>query len=243
MPVATVREMLSPLLRQRLAASIPEGERAVALGKLDFLLRSIQNVPPVTHTPPPVDPANPWPLAQVYQRAVLPEDGTPRGPLTLDDEHTLQQLHYLCEVYFAPKLENANVPGIWRPQSVIHARLLNEVRRAFGELPFPPPRGEWETSARLVASDLLVRAMHSDVQPTEVEIISFQEIPAVPGRHLGGVKVHLVAWSAAIGLPWHTDATASPNVWDPSNPLGNEGNLRRAPVQLEWMDLRSLQPE
>lgn len=241
MPVATVRDPLSPLLCQRLEASIPEAERTVALEKLKFLLRSIQNVPPITHTPPPMQPANPWPLAQVYQRLVLPEDGTPRGPLTADEDHALRQVHYLYEVQFAPKLENADVPGIRRPQSEIHARLLNEVRREFDALPFPPPRGEWETSTLLVAADLMVRAMLNGVQPTEVAIIASQEIPALPGRHLGGVKVHLAAWSAAVGLPWHTDATASPNAWDPSNPLGNEGNLLRAPVQLEWMDLRSLQ--
>lgn len=241
MPVATVREPLSPLLCQRLAASIPLGEHAGVFGKLDFLLRSIKNVPPKTHTPPPVDPAIRWPLAQVYQRLVLPEDGTPRGPLTADEDHTLQQVHYLYEVHVAPKLEHADVPGITRPQSEIHARLLSEVHRAFGELPFPPPRGDWETSALLVAGDLMVRAMLCGVQPTEVAIVASQEIPARPGRHLGGVKVHVVAWSAAIGLPYHTDATANPNAWDPSNPLGNEGNLLRAPVQLEWMDLRSLQ--
>lgn len=241
MPVATVRDPLTPLLRQRLEASIPEQERAVGVGKLEFLLRSIQNVPPITHTPPPMHPANAWPLAQVYQRLVLPEDGTPRGPLTAAEDHALKQVHYLYEVQVAAPLKDADVPGIRRPQSAIHARLLNEVRREFDALPFPPPRGEWETSTLLVASDLMVRAMLNGVQPTEVAIVASQEIPALPGRHLGGVKVHLVAWSAAMGLPWHTDATANPNAWDPSNPLGNEGNLLRAPVQLEWMDLRSLQ--
>jgi len=243
MPVATVRDPLSPLLRQRLEASLSEEYRTVALRDLDFMLLSVRNIPPKTYSPPPVDPGNPCPLAKAYQGLTQHSDGAQRGPLTESDAHMLQQLHYLCEVRNAQRMRSVGDPGSYRPQSHVHARLLREARREFAQLPFPPPAGGWERSVHTVAADLLVRAMLAGVQPSEVAVLASQELPALPGRHLGGVKVHIAAWDAAMSLPEVSDATANPNVWDPSNPLGNEPDLRRAPVQMEWKNVWPLTPQ
>lgn len=143
----------------------------------------------------------------------------------------------------APKLEDATTPGIQRPQSAIHARLLNEVRREFSLLPLPKPEGGWERAVHDVAARLMVKSMMLGLQPTEVIVVGSQELPPVPGRHQGGLLLHLAGWNGATPPPEHSDETANPNVWDPSNPLGNEPDLTRAPLKLEWMGIKELPPK
>jgi len=240
MPVATVPDVLSPLLCQRLAHSWPPEHHAGVFRELGFLLETVRNLPPVTLTPPPVAPNNPWAMAQVYQRLVLPKHGSPFGPLTSDEDRAVRAVHYLYEVQVAPPLEDTAMAVPRRPQSAIHARVLNEVRREFSLLPFPKPDEGWERAVHDVAARLMEKSIRMGVQPTEVVVVGAREMPPRPGRHMGGVSLHLAGWNGAAPPPEHTAETANPNVWDPNNPLGNEPNLLRAPLQLDWIGIRSL---
>lgn len=240
MPVPTVPDMLGPLFRQRLAIGVPPGRDvppdrlAIACRELNGQLYTIRNLPTVTHTPPPSEPTNLQRMAQLYQRVTAPTNGAQQGPFTVEENQTVQQLHYLYEVDVAPPLGDTTAAGARWPQSAIHARLLHEIRREFDDLPYPAPPEGWERAVHDVAARLLVQAMLQGLQPTDVRVVASQELVPVAGRHQGGLSLHLAAWNAAAPPPEHTAETADPNVWDPSNPLGNEPNLLRAPLQMTW---------
>ncbi|MFI8719651.1 hypothetical protein ACIGHF_17440 [Stenotrophomonas sp. NPDC077464] len=242
MPVPTSPDVLSPMLSRRLEASLPLEHRISAVEALRYLLTSVRNVPPVTHTPPPLDRTNPWPMARVFQCLTQPGAGAEQGPLSAAECHTVHTVHYLYEVHSAPSLDRIPLTaGRW-PQAAIHARVLNQVRREFAQLPHPQPFEGWEKSVHDVSARLMAQSLDLGLQPTEVVVVASQEVPPEARRHLGGVTLHLAAWNAATPPPECTPETANPNVWDPSNPLGNEPDLRRAPLQLEWTGITPLLP-
>ncbi len=241
-PVATVPEVLSPMLTRRLEASLPLEHRITAVKELRSLLMSVQNIPPETCTPPPVECNNRWPMARVFQYLMQPGYGAEQGPLSAAECHTLRTVHYLYEVHAAAPLHDIpTIAGRW-PQAAIHARLLNEVRREFAQLPYPKPFEGWERAVHDVSARLMAQSLALGLQPTEVVVVASQEVPPMARRHLGGVTLHLAAWNAATPPPECTAETANPNVWDPNNPLGNEPDLRRAPLQLEWTGITPLLP-
>lgn len=231
MPVAT--ELLTPMLRRRLEASLPPAERSVVCKALRNLLCSVQNLPAITHTLPPTDGASVWPMARIYHRLVTPGPGAQSRPLNACERRAVHLLHYLHEVERAVPLGASADPTVQRPQSQIHAHLLGELRREFRLLPCPVPQAWRELAIIDVAAKLLADALQKGVQPTEVRVVAAQELAPEPGRHRGGLHLHLAAWNGATP-PEHSAASADPNVWDPNNPLGNELDLLRAPVQIDW---------
>lgn len=241
-PIATAPEVLSPMLRRRLEASLPLEHRTCAVKELFDLLKSVQNLPPITHAPPPLDSTNRWPMAKVFQYLTQPGLGAEQGPLSAEECHTVRTVHYLYEVQAAAPLRNITTTGGRWPQAAVHARLLEEVRREFAQLPFPTPPEGWERAVHDVATRLMVQSLVHGVQPTEVVVVASQEVPPVARRHLGGMSLHLAAWNAAAPPPECSAETANPNVWDPNNPLGNEPDLLRAPLQLDWTGIRPLLP-
>jgi hypothetical protein len=240
MPVATPSPYpLTPMLRQRLEVSLPPEQRSTLSSAVSRLLRSLRNIEVRTHTPPPSNPNTQWPMAQIYQRLVEPCPGSEAGPFSAEEQCTVHRVHYLHEVESAAALDPGADPAVQRPQSQIHAHLLHELRREFRLLPFPVPQTWRELAVLDIAAELLAHGLRCGIQPTEVRVVGFQELPPHPGQHEGGLQLHLAAWNDSTS-PEHPAATANPNVWDPNNPLGNEPDLLRAPVQLDWVGLTPL---
>lgn len=240
MPVAPPRpDPFTPLLRQRLEITLPPAQRASTSRAVSRLLRSVQNIPVQTHTAPPSDPNSRWAMAQVYQRLVSPWPGAAAGALSAEERDTVHLLHYLHEVESAPARDPAADPAIPRPQSQIHAHLLHELHREFHLLPFPVPRAWQELAVLAISAEMVAHGLLRGIQPTEVRVVGSQVLAPQTGRHEGGLQLHLAAWNGGTP-PEHTDATANPNVWDPNNPLGNELDLLRAPIQMDWIGLTPL---
>ncbi|MFG3449640.1 hypothetical protein ACGFZ3_13790 [Stenotrophomonas sp. NPDC047960] len=237
MPEATLRpDPLTPLLRQRLEISLPPTQRASTCSDVSMLLRSVENFPLQTHTAPPSDPDSRWAMAKVYQCLVAPRPGAAAGPFSAEERGTLHLVHYLHELESAPSLDPAADPAIPRPQSHIHAHLLRELHREFLLLPFPVPQAWQELAVLAIGAEMVVHGLQRGIQPTEVRVVGFQELPPQPAQHGGGLQLHLAAWNGATP-PERPAATANPNVWDPNNPLGNELDLLRAPLQMNWIGL------
>lgn len=236
MPVATPRlDPLTPMLRHRLETSLPPQQRAIICKALSNLLDSVRNLEAPTVTPPPSDRSTPWPMAQLYLRLAAPVPGSQAGPLSAGEERTLHLLHYLQEVAAAPALAPGDDPAVRRPQSQIHARLLNQLRHEFALLGLQETQAWSELAVIDIAPRLLQRAEQLGFQPTEVRVLGAQLLAPETDVHQGGVKLTLVAWNGAA-------PPDNPNVWDPSNPLGNEPDLLLAPLQMDWTGLTPLLP-
>lgn len=245
MPVPVpVPDPLTRVLRNRLEATLPPGERASASNALNDLLRSVRNLPAVTHSQPPSQddpqPGQMWPMAEIYRRLRVPVPGSQWVPLTDAEERTLHLVHYLHEVQTALPLTPGEDPAAQQPESRIHAHVLNELRREFRLMhcQFPTAWREWAVCD--IAAKVMGAALRLGFQPTEVRVLGAQELPEEAGRHKGGVKLSLVAWNKATSLPT-VSAPDGPNIWDPNNPLGNGPDLLRAPLQMDWAGAQPLE--
>lgn len=242
MPVATARlDPLTPMLRNRLETSLPPEQRTIVCKALGNLLDSVCNLEAPTVTPPPSDRSSPWPMAQLYLRLVAPVPGSQAGPLSAGEHRTLHLMHYLHEVAIAPPLQPGDDPSVSRPQSQIHARMLNQLRHELALLDLPDiqdlqKKQAWRELAVIdIAPRLLQKAERLGFQPNEVRVLGTQHVAPAAGLHQGGLKLTLVAWNGAA-------PPDNPNVWDPNNPLGNEPDLLLAPLQMDWTGLTPLPP-
>jgi len=227
---------LTERLCRRLERTSPSAqEHQTTCSVLTDMLSFIRNLPAIPLIEAPPDPTTP--MARIYDQLAIPAPGSPPGPLCPIEKEILRRFLYLVEVEIAPRLEPSADLAQAHPESRIHAHLQHELRREFGLLGFAVPDHWREPAVSELAPLILVRARELGFQPTEVRLMGAVPLPPVPGTHMGGMRLWLVAWNGATPLP-PAATTASPNVWDPNNPLGNGHDLLLAPLRmvLTWTD-------